>query len=179
MKKQGKNGVHASYVPSFRGLQPASEGASLAKRANRKQDSRHEVMLRRELTRLGLRYRKYVAALPGNPDLTFSKARVVVFCDGDFWHGRNWARLRRNLSRRHNAAYWIAKIARNRERDRRISRELTRAGWKVLRIWETDILRDPVGVAYSIQALVRQRLLEVDSCQGSERGTAARNRPLA
>jgi len=160
-------------------LEPSSEAASFAKRANRKQNSRHEVLLRRELTRLGLRYRKYVTDLTGNPDITFRKARVVVFCDGDFWHGRNWARLRRDLSRRHNAAYWIAKIARNRERDRQISSELTGAGWQVVRIWETDILRDPVEIACSIQAVVRQRLLELDSCHGSERGTAARKRPLA
>src|SRR5262245_56757014 len=103
--------------PSYVGLRPASEAASRAKRANRKKDTAHELLLHRELWRLGLRYRMHVAGLPGSPDLVFRRARVVVFCDGDFWHGRHWKKLRADLQRRHNAAYWIAKIARNRERD--------------------------------------------------------------
>src|SRR5205809_2584319 len=80
--------------PSFAGLTASSGAASRAKRANTKQDRRHEVLLRRSLWKLGLRYRKYVADLPGNPDVVFSYARVVVFCDGDFWHGRNWSQLK-------------------------------------------------------------------------------------
>src|SRR5262245_43422982 len=104
--------------PSFMGLRPASEAASRAKRANRKKDTAHEVLLRKAVWRLGLRYRKHVAGLPGNPDLVFAAARMVVFCDGDFWHGRDWVRLKRQMKRRHNAHYWIAKITRNMERDR-------------------------------------------------------------
>jgi len=169
----------AKEAPSFRGLNPASEAASRSKRANRKTDSLHEMLLRRELTKLGLRYRKYAGDLAGNPDLVFRTAKIAVFCDGDFWHGRDWLRLKRELLRRHNAIYWIAKIARNRERDRKVSRELVRAGWQVVRIWETDILRNPVRIACSIEVLVRHRVSEQDSCHGSERGIAARKRPLA
>ncbi len=172
-------GKPAKQRLSFQGLTPASEAASRSKRANRKTDSLHEILLRRELTKLGLRYRTYVGDLPGNPDIVFRTAKVAVFCDGDFWHGRNWARLRRNLLRRHNAAYWIAKIARNRQRDREVTRELVRAGWQVLRIWETDILRNPFAIACSIQALVNERWLELAARHPSERGTAARKRPLA
>lgn len=116
-------------APSFRGLKPASETASRSKSANQKTDSIHEILLRRELTRLGLRYRKYVTDLPGSPDILFHKAKVAVFCDGDFWPCRDWVRLKRKLLRRHNANYWIAKIARNRERDREVSRMLAKAGW--------------------------------------------------
>lgn len=168
----------AKGLPSFRGLKPASEAASRSKRANRKKDSLHEILLRRELTKLGLRYRKYAGDLPGNPDLVFRTAKVVVFCDGDFWHGREWVRLGRNLLRRHNASYWIAKIARNRERDREVSRKLTKAGWHVVRIWETDILSDPQEAARSIHALVSRTLLEQILPHRSVRGIAARNTPL-
>jgi DNA mismatch endonuclease (patch repair protein) len=150
----------ANKTPSFRGLRPASEAASQSKRANRKTDSRHEILLRRELTKLGLRYRKYAGDLPGNPDLVFRTAKVVVFCDGDFWHGRDWVRMKRKLLRRHNAIYWIAKIGSNRERDRAVSRTLVKAGWQVVRIWESDILSDPQEAARSIQAIVRRTLLE-------------------
>ena len=69
----------AKKAPSFRGLKPASETASRSKRANRKTDSLHEILLRRELTKLGLRYRKYVRDLPGNPDIVFRAAKVVLF----------------------------------------------------------------------------------------------------
>ena len=172
-----KKPVQAS-LPSFRGLNPASEAASRSKRANRKTDSLHEILLRRELTKLGLRYRKYAGDLLGNPDLVFRTAKVVVFCDGDFWHGRVWVRLNRNLLRRHNASYWIAKIARNRERDREVSRKLTKAGWHVVRIWETDILNDPQQAARSIHALVGRKLSERIVPHGSVRGIASRNTRL-
>src|SRR5439155_25146815 len=76
----------SSRAPSFAGLRPASEAASRAKRANKNYGTRHEILLGRELWRMGLRYRKNMARLPGKPDIVFSRARVVVFCDGDFWH---------------------------------------------------------------------------------------------
>ncbi len=123
-------------VPSFIGFKPASEAASKAKRANRRKDTGHELLLRKTIWRLGLRYRKHVKSLPGRPDLVFSQARVVVFCDGDFWHGRNWRQLRRQLARRHNADYWLAKIARNRDRDRQNNRTLQRGGWRAVRLWD-------------------------------------------
>jgi len=143
---------------SFKGFSPASEAASRAKRANRKSDTAHEINLRRELWRLGLRYRKYVAGLPGTPDLVFARPRIIVFCDGDFWHGRYWRQLKMQLARRHNAAYWLAKIGRNRERDRKNTDLLKRQGWMVLRFWETDIQRDPVSTALAIRQAVRARI---------------------
>src|SRR5437879_6384164 len=73
--------------PSFKGLKPASEASSRAKRGNRRRDTLQEMLLRRELWKMGLRYRKNVETMPGKPDLVFPGARVVVFCDGDFWHG--------------------------------------------------------------------------------------------
>jgi len=156
IRKQNGGGV--SRNPSYKGLAPASEAASRAKRANRKKDTLHEVLLRRELWQLGLRYRKHVSGLPGKPDRVFARARVVVFCDGDFWHGRNWNRLQRQLKQRHNAAYWLAKIGRNRERDRRNTVLLRKQGWLVLRLWETDIKKDPAAAAVAIRDAVLVRL---------------------
>ena len=151
----------ASPNPSYKGFVPASEAASRTKRANRKTDTAHEVLLRRELWRLGLRYRKYVANLPGHPDLVFRRARVLVFCDGDFWHGRDWPALRAKLLLRHNAGYWVAKIARNRERDRQHTALLKRQGWLVLRFWETDIKKDPAAAARVVRDAVRSRAAAV------------------
>src|SRR4051812_33021234 len=94
----------ASYV----GLRAASPRSSKAARgASKKRDTRCEVALRRSVFRLGLRYAVSASDLPGKPDLAFRSARVVVFCDGDFWHGKDLeARLAR-LANGHNAPYWV------------------------------------------------------------------------
>jgi len=107
-------------------------------------------MLRSHLWRLGCRYRIDVSNLPGRPDIVFPKARLVVFCDGDFWHGRRWAERRRKLRTGHNADYWVRKIGRNIERDRQNTALLEKAGWTVLRFWEGDILRCCGDVASQI-----------------------------
>jgi len=169
----GEGPESAGKAPSFDGLKPASEAASRAKRSNRKKDSRHELLLRRELWKLGVRYRKYVAKLPGNPDLMFRAARVVVFCDGDFWHGRNWDQLRAALGHRHNADYWIAKIARNRERDQEHAARLRSDGWLVLRLWETDIMRNPQEAARQIKEVVERRRTEFAFVMGAGNGQEA------
>lgn len=114
--------------------------------------------MRRFLTKLGLHYRSNVRSLLGKPDIVFSHAKVVVFCDGDFWHGRDWRKLRRKLRSGSNGTYWAAKIAANRRRDKMTQRELQRAGWKVIRVWETDILRDPARAAERVQQKVASLL---------------------
>lgn len=149
--------VMTGKAPSFKGLKPASEVASRVKSANRRKDTLHEVLLRSHLWRLGLRFRKNVTALPGKPDIVFSGAKVVVFCDGDFWHGRNWQSRQEKLSRGTNSAYWLAKIASNIERDARNTALLKKAGWRVIRLWETDVKRDPVVAAMHIKKVVAAR----------------------
>jgi DNA mismatch endonuclease (patch repair protein) len=143
-------------TPSFAGLSAASPASSHAKKMNRSSDTAHEQILRALLWGRGLRYRKNTRALPGKPDIVFPAARVAVFCDGDFWHGRNWRLLSKKLHTGANASYWIAKITANRNRDRRNDRLLTREGWTVVRFWETDIHKDPGHAAQTIEELVRQ-----------------------
>lgn len=83
---------------------------------------------------------------------------MVVFCDGDFWHGRHWARRRSRLLRGANAAYWLEKIRYNMLRDRRQTRMLMASGWHVVRLWETDILSDiDAAVATVTSVLFAQR----------------------
>lgn len=145
-------------TPSFDGLEPASEISSRSKRANKRTDTLHEVQLRRELWRLGLRYRKNVKDLPGKPDIVFIKAKVVVFCDGDFWHGRDWDNLSLKLKDGTNSSYWLAKIKCNIERDIKNNRNLEEAGWYVIRLWETNINKDPVGNANQIKVIISNRI---------------------
>ena len=144
-------------ILSFRGFTPASATSSRIKQANRSCDTSHERTLRSLLWRRGLRYRKNVKALPGKPDIVFGLQRVVVFCDGDFWHGRNWTQLAAKLKTGTNAPYWIEKIGANRLRDRRTTEELKRLGWTVLRYWETDIRRDANRIVAEIDLVLRER----------------------
>jgi DNA mismatch endonuclease (patch repair protein) len=73
--------------------------------------------------------------LPGRPDFTFRAQRLIIFVDGCFWHG-----CPRHGSRpRQNGAFWRKKIARNRQRDRAVNRDLRRRGWRVVRIWEHEL----------------------------------------
>ena len=144
-------------VPSFSGFKPASQAASLAKRMNRSADTAHEKLLRRTLWRRGLRFRKNLADLPGKPDIVFVGERVAVFCDGDFWHGRNWQRLSAQLQQRANAAYWCQKIRANMLRDRRTTRLLKEQDWCVIRLWEGDIKSDPERAALQVERVVLDR----------------------
>ena len=113
--------------------------------AIKSKDTRPELALRKELWRRNLRYRKNYKILPGKPDIVFPCVRLVVFCDGDFWHGHNWVirgygSLENELQR--YSKEWAEKIRRNIQRDERVNRELETLGWHVLRIWESDIKAD-------------------------------------
>lgn len=140
-----------SNAPSYKGLRPASVRASVAARgSSRKTDTRCEVMLRQALWAAGCRYRKNAKDLPGRPDVIFPGSRVAVFCDGDFWHGRDWESRRQKLSRGTNSEYWLAKIQRNMERDRQNTQRLQEMGWTVLRFWESQIRSDVAMVARTV-----------------------------
>lgn len=138
-------------TPSFKGLTPASSATSYAKRRNMRRDTKHEIVLRRELWRMRLRFRKNVENMPGKPDIVFPSSRLTVFCDGDFWHGRHWRSLKKKLRKGTNADYWSAKIAANIKRDKRNTALLKKAGWHVIRVWETDIKMNPLGIARLIK----------------------------
>jgi DNA mismatch endonuclease (patch repair protein) len=147
-------------APRYQALRPASAAATEAKRANPSRDTRPELLLRRRLWAMGLRYRLHLKGLPGRPDLVFPGAKVAIFVDGDFWHGRNWPERKARLASGHNAAYWQAKIEYNMVRDAENTDLLRAGGWRVLRIWEGDIRSDPDAAARAIAALVRGGVAE-------------------
>ena len=120
-----------------------------------------EMALRRVLWKRGLRYRVNDKALPGKPDIVFSKARIVVFCDGDYWHGHNWA-LRGYASLDEELArygeYWRTKIRKNVERDKKNNQLLSEAGWLVIRFWGSDIKADVDTCADQVQQAYIDRI---------------------
>ena len=100
-------------------------------------DSEIEILLRKELWRRGLRYRKNVNKVFGKPDVVFMSKKVAVFCDSEFWHGYNWEERKKDCKSRQD--FWIPKIERNMERDREVTRRLEAEGWPVLRFLGNDI----------------------------------------
>ena len=105
----------------------------------RSKDTGIELALRKALWEKGYRYRKNYAALPGKPDIALTKYKVAVFCDSEFFHGKDWEVLRPRLEKGNNSEYWISKISRNRERDDEVNKQLLYQGWTVIRFWGSDI----------------------------------------
>lgn len=118
----------------------------------RSTDTTPELTVRKLAHARGLRFQKHCAWLPGRPDLVFAASKVVVFVDGDYWHGWRFPAWRDKLS-----TYWKEKIERNRTRDKRNFEKLRRAGWLVIRVWEHEVERDAGRCVGRIEAAVRRR----------------------
>ena len=128
--------------------------------------TRPEIILRKALWNENLRYRVNYKKLPGKPDIVFTKYKVAVFCDGDFWHGHNWAiRGKKSLDEELEgySEYWRKKILRNIERDQENENELRTLGWIVVRLWESAIKEDVSSCVQVVkEALFEAMLLEAD-----------------
>ncbi len=100
-------------------------------------DTGLETRVRSELHKKGFRFRKHLGELPGKPDIAFTKARVAVFLDGDFWHGFEFETWQDRIP-----PFWQAKISKTIDRDRKYDRQLREMGWTVLRLWQHQVDRD-------------------------------------
>ena len=105
----------------------------------RSSDTEIEIKLRKALWHSGIRYRKNYRQLPGKPDIAITKYKIAIFCDGEFFHGKDWDQLREKLTKSNNSEYWKKKIERNIERDLEVDAAIKSLGWKVLRFWGKDI----------------------------------------
>lgn len=108
----------------------------------RSKDTSIEVKLRKELWHKGYRYRKNYKELPGSPDIVLTKYKIAIFCDSEFFHGKDWEVLKARLAKGSNPDYWIKKIERNRDRDVENDKKLLFLGWTVIHFWGKDILRN-------------------------------------
>ena len=106
-------------------------------------DTSIEVRLRKCLWEKGYRYRKNYKDLPGKPDIVLTKYRIVIFCDSEFFHGKDWEVLKPRIERGNNPEYWKRKILRNMERDDEVNKRLLFLGWTVIRFWGKDISKNP------------------------------------
>ncbi len=104
-------------------------------------DTSIEIRLRKALWHRGYRYRKNYKLLPGSPDIVLTKYKIAIFCDSEFFHGKDWEILKLRLEKGKNPDYWIKKIERNRNRDVETDKKLLFLGWTVIHFWGQDIAR--------------------------------------
>ena len=103
----------------------------------RSRDTDIERQLGKLLWENKLRYRKHYKVI-GKPDIAFPGYKIAIFCDGDFWHGKNFAREGKKYN-----DFWYEKILQNMKRDRLVTKTLEKKNWKVLRFWKEEIKKEP------------------------------------
>ena len=123
-------------------------------------DTKIEILLRKALWEKGYRYRKNYNKLPGKPDIALTKYKVAIFCDSEFFHGKDWEVLKPRLEKGNNSEFWISKISRNRERDDEVNKKLLFMGWTVIRFWGNDIKKNTDECIKVIEETIFQLKME-------------------
>lgn len=113
-----------------------------------------ELILRKALWSRGIRYRKNYDAIPGKPDIAITKYMIAVFCDSEFFHGKDWEILEQRLLKGDNGAFWTNKISKNIARDNEVNKQLYAMGWKVLRFWGEDIKKHTEDCVKTIEETI-------------------------
>ncbi|MDR2773056.1 MAG: very short patch repair endonuclease [Elusimicrobiota bacterium] len=133
-----------------------------------------EVLLRKALWHEGIRYRKNFKTLPGKPDIVITKYKVVVFCDGELWHGKDWEIRKETIKT--NRQYWLLKIKRNMDRDEEREIMLNKMGWVVVRFWGMDIKNGLFRCVNEIKKIIYEiKIGEYETDFYKERQTETKN----
>jgi len=131
--------------------------------AIKNKDTKIEVNLRKALYQKGYRYRKNYKELPGKPDIAITKYKIAIFCDSEFFHGKDWEKLKEQLIKSNNSDFWIDKISKNIQRDDDVNKQLNALGWTVLRFWGKDIKKHTDDCITAIEEAVFDiRTAEID-----------------
>lgn len=117
----------------------------------RSKNTEPELVLYRKLKEAGLKFKKHYS-LPGKPDAVFLTEKLVIFVDGEYWHGKGFSKWKNKLSQ-----FWLDKINSNIKRDRIIRRRLRKDGWQIFRVWGKDIIREPDKYLQEIRSLISER----------------------
>ena len=132
----------------------------------RSKDTSIEKALRRALWEKGYRYRKNYKALPGSPDICLTKYKLAIFCDSEFFHGKDWEVLRPKVEKGNNGEYWVKKIENNMERDSETDKRLLFLGWTVIHFWGADILKKTQECVWAIEETILD--IQLDQADGAE-----------
>ena len=128
-------------------------------RGNRSKDTSIEVLLRKALWHKGYRYRKNYKKLPGSPDIALTKQKVAIFCDSEFFHGKDWEDKKQRLQKGTNPDFWISKIERNMQRDHENDQKLNLLGWTVIHFWGDEITKSPDECVRVIEETIFEKLI--------------------
>jgi DNA mismatch endonuclease (patch repair protein) len=139
LKKYTENQIVVPRFNEANGFYTTKQRSELMAKI-KSQNTKPELNLKKALWNLGFRYRKNLKKLPGSPDIVYTKHKLAIFVDGEFWHGYNWAEKKTKIKT--NRDFWIPKIERNIQRDIQNNQLLTEAGWHVIRFWEHELKKD-------------------------------------
>ena len=119
--------------------------------------------MRKALWKKGYRYRKNDKRLPGKPDIVLTKYKIAIFCDSEFFHGKDWEVLKPQLERGKNADFWIEKISKNQQRDEEVNQQLQYLGWTVIRFWGKDITKHTDECVQVIEETIFDIMMDMDN----------------
>ena len=119
-------------------------------------DTKIEIALRKALWKEGYRYRKNYKKVFGKPDIVLVKYKTAIFVDGEFWHGKNFDELEKQLENTEQKDFWKEKIRRNIQRDKEVNDKLKEEGWTVIRFWGTDVKKDLQGCVDAINESIER-----------------------
>ena len=122
--------------------------------AIRSKDTKAERILAKELWKNGYRYRKHSKFVFGKPDLILKKWKVAIFVDSEYFHGRDWEINRYRITT--NREFWWKKIEGNMARDEKVIHKLEADGWKVLRFWDKDVLKNLATCVNAVEETIRK-----------------------
>lgn len=128
----------------------------------RSKDTSIEVILRKALWHKGFRYRKNYKKLPGSPDIVLTKYKVAIFCDSEFFHGKEWEVKKPKLEKSNNPDFWISKIEKNMQRDAENDQKLLFLGWTVIHFWGHEILKDTNQCIKVIEEAIIDSMISAD-----------------
>lgn len=137
-------------MPDIFTKEKRSEVMSLIKSKNTKPELALRKLVSSRLYPLGFRYRIHYKSIMGKPDIVFVSLKLAIFIDGSFWHGFDFENRKHKLPK----VYWLEKIQKNIERDKKVNKNLKKAGWKVIRIWEHELKKRPDKVIGMIERAV-------------------------
>ena len=129
----------------------------------RSKNTKIEIALRKALWHKGYRYRKNYEALPGKPDIVLTKQKIAIFCDSEFFHGKDWEILKPQLEHGKNGEFWIKKISRNRGRDDEVNKQLLFLGWTVIRFWGKDIIKNTDECVKVVEEVIFDNMIAQNS----------------
>lgn len=143
------------HEPRFKGEVSEERHNTMSK--IRGKDTKPEIILRKYLWNKGVRYKKNCKGLPGRPDIAITKYKVAVFCDSEFFHGKDWDKQRAKIQQGSHPDYWVKKIERNIARDKQKDKELQDLGWIVIHFWSKDIEKNTDDCFLKVKDAIEKR----------------------